>query len=233
MTFILRSELHCHSNDTGIKNKFAPFLYDSTQMVVEIINKCLSSNIKILAITDHDSLSGYRIAKEYIKKNNINILLVPGCEISTTEGHILAYGMVKEIKPKLNAQETIDLIHNQGGIAVVAHPFFFNSTGNKLYDLKPDAIEGLNSAASIKSNNKAIFASRKMNIPYIAASDSHEIEAIGNGCTIFPENTITIKDVLENIKSGNFSTEYKRTSYLAMTKSHFFHFLSNLFVRKI
>jgi predicted metal-dependent phosphoesterase TrpH len=202
-------------------------------MVTEIIKRSLILNIKILAITDHDSLSGYRIAKEYISKNKIDLLLIPGCEITTTEGHVLAYGITKEIQPKLTAQKTIDLVHKQNGVAIVAHPFYINSTGQKLFDLKPDAIEGLNAAVSMKANREAISAANKMTLPYTASSDAHEIDAIGHGCTIFPSNTKTVTDVLNCLKTGNFAIEHQDTPYFEIGKAHLKNFVKRLLSGKI
>ena len=59
----------------------------------KLIEKAKNQGIKILSITDHDSVNGVQEATEYAKKFGIEV--IPGVEISTdirdTEVHILGY----------------------------------------------------------------------------------------------------------------------------------------------
>lgn len=233
MSYSLKAELHCHSNNLNIRNIYTPLINDSAQTVEEIVDRCIKQDIRILSITDHDSLSGYFAAQKYIEDNNIDILLIPGMEITTKQGHVLAYNITEEIPPKLSAQKTIDLIHQQKGIAIVAHPFMIKSTGNKLFNLKPDAIEGLNAAIPMFANNKAISAANKMQLPYTSSSDAHNISAVGDGCTVFPSNTKTVEDFISCIKTGNFSIKFKHSSYWKMFTEHLIKLIEDIFSGRI
>ena len=82
---MLSADLHTHTNFS-----------DGELSPAEILNEAILKNIHYLAITDHDTLSGYKKAKKIIKSSNFNqITLIPGVEISTTfEGsyiHLLGY----------------------------------------------------------------------------------------------------------------------------------------------
>ena len=82
---MLLADLHTHTNFS-----------DGELSPAEILNEAILKNIHYLAITDHDTLSGYKKAKKIIKSSNFNqITLIPGVEISTTfEGsyiHLLGY----------------------------------------------------------------------------------------------------------------------------------------------
>tara|TARA_Y100001958_G_C21228899_1_gene554418 strand:+ start:858 stop:1697 length:840 start_codon:yes stop_codon:yes gene_type:complete len=81
----LSADLHTHTNFS-----------DGELSPAEILNEAILKNIHYLAITDHDTLSGYKKAKKIITGSNFNqITLIPGVEISTTfEGsyiHLLGY----------------------------------------------------------------------------------------------------------------------------------------------
>ena len=81
----MSADLHTHTNFS-----------DGELSPAEILNEAILKNIHYLAITDHDTLSGYKKAKKIIKSSNFNqITLIPGVEISTTfEGsyiHLLGY----------------------------------------------------------------------------------------------------------------------------------------------
>ena len=82
---MLSADLHTHTNFS-----------DGELSPAEILNEAILKNIHYLAITDHDTLSGYKKAKKIITGSNFNqITLIPGVEISTTfEGsyiHLLGY----------------------------------------------------------------------------------------------------------------------------------------------
>jgi len=206
------AELHCHS--TCIKLSYFPLFYDAVQTVEQIIEQCLLKKIEVLAITEHDSLDGYRIAKKIIEKRNLPIVLIPGSEISSKDGHILAYGILKEIPRGLSARETVDLIHEQGGLAVAAHPFIpFFSIKNIIFDLPLDAIEGGCAAANVSANVKAMAAAKKMKLPATCSSDAHSIYGMGKGRTVFNKKVKNWKEALVAIKRGDFTTEMDYQSW--------------------
>ncbi|MBI2464605.1 hypothetical protein HYV64_00530 [Candidatus Shapirobacteria bacterium] len=200
------AELHCHS--ISGKLSYFPLFYDSVQTVDQIVEQCLVKNIEVLSITEHDSLDSYWIAKKIIAKRKLPIILVPGCEISSKDGHILAYGILKEIPKGLSAKETVDIIHKQGGLAVAAHPFIpFYSIKNKIFDLPLDAIEGGCAAANVSANVKATAAAKKMKLPATSSSDAHSMYGMGKGRTIFNKKIKNWKEALTAIKTGDFTTE--------------------------
>jgi len=99
-SYTVKAELHCHSH-VHKRVGYFPVLYDSVQTVDQILSVCLQKNIGILALTDHNTLDGYRKAKKIIAERHLPILLIPACEISSRNGHILAYGITAEIPEHL------------------------------------------------------------------------------------------------------------------------------------
>jgi 3',5'-nucleoside bisphosphate phosphatase len=77
-----KTDLHMHT-----------FHSDGYHSPEKLIEKAKSQGIKILSITDHDSVNAFNEATEYAKKFGIEV--IPGVEISTdirdTEVHILGY----------------------------------------------------------------------------------------------------------------------------------------------
>ena len=100
-------ELHCHSNYS-----------DGLPSVKEIL-EFVAGRLDGFSLTDHNTFSGYK----EIKKINRDLLIIPGTELSTDNGHLLCYG-IEEInfKPNGNIFEAIDKIKSAGGAAVIAHP---------------------------------------------------------------------------------------------------------------
>jgi predicted metal-dependent phosphoesterase TrpH len=80
--------------------------------------------------------------------------VVVGEEISTLNGHLIGLYLSEQVPPGLSARETIRLIHDQGGLAVAAHPFHplrgvargHRPIGPMIPDLALDGIEVVNNA---------------------------------------------------------------------------------------
>lgn len=82
----MKIDLHIHSvHSDGV---FTP---------EEVVDSAIQLGLSTIAITDHDNLGGYYVAKKYIEENNKNIQIIPGIEINTFHGkhevHILGYFM--------------------------------------------------------------------------------------------------------------------------------------------
>lgn len=220
MKYSIKAELHCHSLRRN-RLFYCPLLYDSVQTEEEIISKCIEKDIKILCISDHDSLEGYRIAKNIIKEKNLNLILIAGMEISSKDGHILAYNIKKEIPPNLSARKTVELIHSQNGVAVAAHPYMILGLGDKIFQVEFDAIEVFNSTIPNWANNKCVRKTKDSKIPLTAGSDAHQPENVGTSHLLFPIDTKTADDVMKYLREGKFKTLQEKTPGLDMVITHF------------
>ncbi|WP_394125705.1 PHP domain-containing protein [Vibrio hepatarius] len=68
----MRIDLHSHT--TASDGRLPPN---------ELIDRALSFNLEVLAITDHDTVDGLDLARQYINDNELPIKLINGIEIST------------------------------------------------------------------------------------------------------------------------------------------------------
>src|SRR5205823_4599911 len=67
-----------------------------------------------IAITDHNSVAGIREAEAAAG----DLIVIPGIEISTRSGHVIAYGVREPILRDLSVRETVERITALGGVAV-------------------------------------------------------------------------------------------------------------------
>ena len=127
--------------------------------------------LDVIAITDHDTIEGALRARDLAAQRSYRFEVIVGEEISTREGHLLALFLEKPIPPDLSIERSIELVHEQGGLAIVAHPFnrvfrhsVQRSVMNRLLrqpELHPDGIETLNgSFAGIGSSRIAMSLAR-------------------------------------------------------------------------
>lgn len=140
-----------------------------------------------LAVTDHDTMAGV----EEFRRLAPDLYIIPGEEICTPDGDILGLFLKEKIVCPGGSQEVIAAIRRQGGLAVLAHPFKWPHLRRRDEFLKQfDALEIFNARNNIPlpglENYLAGRAVRKLQIPFLAGSDTHEgFEMSGGAVTLF------------------------------------------------
>ncbi|MHA1221079.1 MAG: PHP domain-containing protein [Candidatus Heimdallarchaeota archaeon] len=194
----MQVDLHVHTNVS----------FDSKIKIGLLLRKLKDIGLDGIAITDHDSIDALPKAKEIAKKYDVQVFTA--VEITTKEGHVLAYGVNEQPPYRKSIIETIEWIHDRGGLAVAAHPFRRTapSVGERVYNYKFDALE-INARCLMSQNKAAELASRLMNISLIGGSDAHFINNLGFISTFFYDELTSDDDLLEAIKKGNCEVRYR------------------------
>ena len=144
-----------------------------------------------IAITNHNTIKGGAEVKKLNKDKNFEVII--GAEIKTDKGEILGLYLKKEIKSR-KAGEVIDEIHEQGGIAVAAHPFTWGVLRKQCnFDKKElkkiDGFETFNARNTFKWENElAVQFAQKHKLAQTAGSDAHFYYEIGRAFTLFKGN---------------------------------------------
>ena len=204
--------------DSHIHSEYSP---DSKSKIEDIFKTAKKREIDIIGISDHNTVEGSRAARQLNKKDD-ELFVVPSIEISSLEGHILGFGCEENIKRDLPAAETIDLIHDQGALAIIPHPYCFYRHGllckADYNDLKIDAIETKNARFIVGyCNGKAKKLSKQENLPGLGASDAHYYKFVGD-CYTNIDCEKDIDSILKAIKKGKVSESGKGTSNIKLTK---------------
>ena len=176
----MKIDLHCHSY----------YSRDGVSSPEKLIKAAQKRGLDGIALTDHDTTKGWTAAKLAAKK--LNAVLILGEEIKIrkqekTVGEILGYFLKEEINPKgKSVEEVIKEIKEQGGIAIIAHPYHWRKPFKELEKYKnlADGIEVFNSRSqSKKGNQKSLNFAKKNNLAMTAGSDAHSYFEVGNAFT--------------------------------------------------
>jgi len=139
------------------------------------------------------------------------VLIIPGIEVSSRDGHIIGLGVSDTVPRRLSADETILQIKRLGGVSIVAHPYDFlrSSLNPEILTTMPDAIEVINSASMLHSITwkRARSFAEKRKLPQTAGSDSHIPETIGRAYTIVDVESRNVASILNAIRSGQVAPE--------------------------
>ena len=160
--------------------------------------------IKVAAVTDHDSVRGCRAAVE-LASAYPDILVIPGVEISTSEGDVVVLGTY-ELPPKPWTPEAVaDFARSIGGVSIVAHPFRTYGMGERARKYKVDAIEVLNGGSSQAANSEAKEFAKSLGLPGTAGSDAHQVSELFSVYNKV-DAALDVNSVLKAIKKGFVST---------------------------
>ncbi len=208
----MKADLHIHSclSDDG----------ESTMQ--QILDAAKEVGLGCIAVSDHNEWDAYGELKD-----NGEIIVIPAEEVSSSEGHILAYGISSKIESGLSIIETINAIHAAGGIAIAAHPYrWVTGIGAKNVTDDFDGVEAFNARSMAGANFKCTRLAKKFGKIITAGSDAHSPGHIGEAYVEFSDDCRTWQDVLEVLKKGEVTVGGRSRSligtlrYAIRTLSH-------------
>lgn len=184
----MRVDLHVHTT----------FSVDGYCTLRDLIKVAKQRGLDGVAITDHNTIEGHRAIRRI---GNRDFVIIPGLEVSSTKGHIVALGVNELIPPGLSPAEAVEKIREQGGLAIAAHPFIIGRNPNLVYSARFDAIEILNGRAFFPANKLALGVAKRMGLVGVAGSDAHWCDEIGCVYTVCDADPRP-DSVLECIRKG-------------------------------
>lgn len=150
------ADLHTHPLADG------RFAADAGERVARHLEAAVEAGLNVLGVTDHDELRAAALAVEYAERHGLPLLVVPGVEVTTSDGHLVLLG-VGELPPSWRSMtETIAWARDAGALVLLPHPFF--PALRERSDV--DAMERLNA-------RYGDFDVRRDDIAVLANSDAH------------------------------------------------------------
>lgn len=201
-----KADLHIHTTESDGLSHW--------RTVIEFVER--DTDLDVIAITDHEDVTAGLRAREEAARRHFRVEVIPGAEITTLQGHVLALFVEEEPPIFRPLERTLAWIHERGGLAIVPHPMSYltRSLGRRAIDrvcarrrdgVYFDAIEIGNPspAGRVRAAAAARLNGERWHLPEVGSSDAHHLLHIGKGWTNFPGRSAA--ELKEAIVSGAVS----------------------------
>jgi predicted metal-dependent phosphoesterase TrpH len=217
--------------DFHIHTRFSP---DSRLDEDRLIELAITRGLTHIAVTDHNTVAGAEAVRDRVEVLGVGdrLRVIIGEEVSSADGEIVGVFLERTIPRGMTAEETVDAIHQQGGLASIPHaydPFRkHHITEDALNRLaatgRIDMIEVFNSRVTFSRHNlqAAEFAAAH-GLPTIACSDCHtgmEVAMSSNSLPPFETAAELRAGLGDNVWQGSRSTMFIHlaTRYAVLSK---------------
>ncbi len=190
---------------------------DSFTSPKSAVHAAIKKGIKVLAITDHDSIDGAISAKKYAEENKLPVEIIIGDEIICNGGHIVALFLKEKVPSFMSLEETLTALKKQDALVIIPHMLFeedvlgeyayryrvsyFDLVRHPEYLEMIDGVEIQNySLIEPDFTKKANFINEEFTKKArISSSDAHVLMNFGYSYTLFEGETA--EDLRKAIKS--------------------------------
>jgi predicted metal-dependent phosphoesterase TrpH len=205
-----RADIHIHS-----------IASDGTASAEKILEYAeLHTDLDVIAIADHERIEGAVECQRLARERGSRLDVVVAEEVTTRSGHLLGVFLQARLARNQRLETTVAEIHEQGGLAIVPHPFSAFTKGMRKHAIMRvhvssdplvywDALEGYNpSTAGRYGRSATIRLAGELGLPLVGNSDGHTLDTIGDGRTYFPGTTAEDyrRAVIEGTTTGSCVT---------------------------
>jgi predicted metal-dependent phosphoesterase TrpH len=179
-------DLHLHST-------YSP---DGEMRPADLVRTAVAKGLNGIALTDHNTTRGLKEA------------VIPGMEVSSREGHIIALGSETPVAAGLEVAETVDRIRAAGGLPVASHPFRrFTGVGEDcIRSARFEALEVLNGRSPSRKNLRACRLAVDLKLGLSAGSDGHRMPEVGRCYVVVDTDPGGVDGFLEMMRKRRVRT---------------------------
>jgi predicted metal-dependent phosphoesterase TrpH len=180
---------------------------DGIHDVDRMIRAAVAKRLDAVAITDHERMDAAVAGRAMAEGRGLPIEVIVGEEISTRGGHLVGLYVTRRIRPWHSLKTSIAMVHEQGGLAIIAHPLppyplcASERTIRALMDeadpiYHPDGMEGFNpTTARMRWSHKAPALAEELGIAAVGGSDAHKAANVGSTLTLI-KGADTVEEAL-------------------------------------
>src|SRR5437764_5891667 len=90
----------------------------------ELVKAAVDAHLDLIAVTDHDTMDPVNEAQAH--GESAGIVVVAGQEVTTkwpSQTHLMGWFLDRPVRRGMSVEDTVEAIHDQGGLAIIPHPF--------------------------------------------------------------------------------------------------------------
>src|SRR5579864_2205437 len=109
----MRADPHCHTTSS-----------DGMVSPAELVDAAVKAHLDLIAVTDHDTMQSVEEAQQ--RGEAAGLAVVAGQEVTTAwpaQTHVLGWFLERPVRRGMSLEDTVAAIHDQGGLAIIPHPF--------------------------------------------------------------------------------------------------------------
>jgi hypothetical protein len=212
-------DFHVHSRESG----------DSPASLDDVLGYAESVGLDFVMLSEHNTVSQLERYAE-VQARHPTVLLIPGIEVTTYEGHFMSLGGTRWIDHRLGVEgrtldELADDVHGGGALFTVNHPALdigdlcigCGWSGN----VRPDAVDGIEIQTGAFSVTGRLFLGRVLerwdelvvmghHVAAIGGSDDHRAgtgtgafdSPIGSPTTMVLAEALSVEAILAGLRAG-------------------------------
>jgi predicted metal-dependent phosphoesterase TrpH len=212
-----RADLHIHT-----------LASDGVDGVEAILGAAVAAGLRVIAITDHERIDAAVVARRMAQERGLPLDVIVGEEISTRNGHLIALFLDRRIRPWGRMRDAVAQVHDQGGLAIVAHPLVpyplcaSEGTVRRLLDeggrARPDAIEAFNpTTGRMRWSARVPAFAFETGLTQVASSDAHRATSVGRAITRFRgDDAAALRQAILDDATGWEGTAYPWSEQMGM-----------------
>jgi predicted metal-dependent phosphoesterase TrpH len=194
-------DLHTHTH---------PLSDDSALTPDELLAEAKKAGLDGVCLTEHDRFWDTDATAKLSRRHGL--LVLPGCEVTTEEGHLLVFGLKEYVFGMHRAAFVKLLVDKAGGAIVVAHPYrrtapdeagMERARRSPLYQ-SAHAVEVENGRGTHTQRTFARTFASRLGLPSTGASDAHQREDVGAFATEFARRVSSLDDLIGELRAGRF-----------------------------
>ena len=200
----MKFDLHMHTTRHSPDSQIDPFA---------LVQRAQEIGLDGVVITEHDWLWPPEELDE-LRAIEPNLVVLSGVEVTTREGHFLAYGLTDPfaVPNGIGVADLCREVHRQGGAVVAAHPYRWNQPFDDILRQERPDLDGL----EMMSNNmdadirrRAAELNDRLKLAGLGNSDAHRVETLGCCYTEFAATIRNNRDLVEAIR-GRKTAPFER-----------------------
>jgi predicted metal-dependent phosphoesterase TrpH len=206
-------DLHTHTR---------PLSHDSLLSPDELVDAAKAAGLDAVCLTEHDFTWDPEKVRDLARRHAFSV--IPGIEVNTENGHIIAFGLDRYVYGIHRIAELARLVDDSGGALIAAHPHRRQLPWRLRREGDPDeasawsealqravanpayryvcALETLNGRSSQRENDFSQELCSRLGLPAVGGSDAHQRDDLGRCATEFERPIADLSDLIAELKAG-------------------------------